>query len=58
MGVERLDNVGSGSCEGLPGDVREAGGAELGGWPWINDVGMVIVGFLDDGWCDMRSFNC
>jgi hypothetical protein len=55
--VERPDDMGSGRCEGLLGDVREASRPELGGCPWVSDVWVVSVGFLYDGWCDTRSFG-
>ena len=57
VGVEWLDNVGSGSREGLLGDVRKAGGAKLGGWPWVNKVGVVGGRFLNDCRCDLRVFG-
>ena len=55
--VERLDDVGSTRCEGLLGDVREAGRTELGGWSWVNNVGVMSIGFLNNCWCDMRVFG-
>ena len=57
VGVEWPDNVGPGRGEGLLGDVWKAGWAKLGGWPWVNKVGVVSGGFLNDCRCDLRVFG-